>query len=534
MRNLVIFICTLTIFFQTAYAAEVKQDNVNGKIVISGQTSTEQENDYITISVNTLDAQPECVQFTQILSSKEGVYEYSYTPDMVTGEYEIRIMYKGVTSPEIIPLSFKKFDEIFDMVNDYVNVLDGDDLKNYLENNREILGINSAVYDYVCTNRINFDSVYSQIDSMTFTSLSDFINTFYNISYTAVCSLNNAGLCEVLVADISDISNLKIYDIFDGLSVTDKQKVYSLMGNCTTENLSDIQKVFARCVLMQKVSISNWTTVQEMFQNKVDDIADIDLTNFNKNSIDVSKEMAGKTYSTFEALQTALNYRKPVVQETPPSRPTGGGGGGGISVAVPSVPEKDDKVNNSTVTEQKKEIFVDLEGYGWAKESIEYLYSKKIVAGVSDGNFAPSDNVTREAFSVILARAFEFESGQTADFADVVNNSWYDKEVNALHQAGIINGVGNGFFGVGMPITRQDLCVMLYRTLKHKGYELQTDNTEFKDKEEIDEYAYEAVCALKNAGIINGFEDGTFRPKNNTTRAEMAKMISSVLKEQEK
>ena len=92
MRNLVIFICTLTIFFQTAYAAEVKQDNVNGKIVISGQTSTEQENDYITISVNTLDAQPECVQFTQILSSKEGVYEYSYTPDMVTGEYEIRIM----------------------------------------------------------------------------------------------------------------------------------------------------------------------------------------------------------------------------------------------------------------------------------------------------------------------------------------------------------------------------------------------------------------------------------------------------------
>ena len=92
-------------------------------------------------------------------------------------------------------------------------------------------------------------------------------------------------------------------------------------------------------------------------------------------------------------------------------------------------------------------------------------------------------------------------------------------------------GVDDTHFGVGQKISRQDLCVMAYRTLNACDVEIPetTEEVEFRDKTEIADYARDAVAALQKAGVINGDDDRHFNPQQTATRAEAAKIIYGVI-----
>ena len=102
-----------------------------------------------------------------------------------------------------------------------------------------------------------------------------------------------------------------------------------------------------------------------------------------------------------------------------------------------------------------------------------------------------------------------------------------------LNGAGVVNGISDDMFGIGQNITRQDMCVMLYRIGKYVGgyFDDTTEATEkFGDDSEISDYASEAVYALKAREIINGVDEYNFAPLNTATRAEAAKMIYGMIK----
>lgn len=203
----------------------------------------------------------------------------------------------------------------------------------------------------------------------------------------------------------------------------------------------------------------------------------------------------------------------------------GGGGGGSKSDYVQQTPAVEEK---PTVTTGK---FGDLGGYDWAKESIEALSDMGIINGVGANMFAPANNIKREEFAAMMVRLAKIElvQGENA-FADVNENDWFMAELNTAFANGIINGMGDGNFGAGRNITRQDMAVILLNLAKRYG--IDTSNApknEFKDYSNISDYAAEAVNFLASKGIINGSE-GNMLPQRMATRAEGAKMIYEFIK----
>lgn len=210
--------------------------------------------------------------------------------------------------------------------------------------------------------------------------------------------------------------------------------------------------------------------------------------------------------------------------------PPGGGGGGGGSVPPADTGYFGNGGGNTPQVKASsgKNHFNDVEEFEWADEAIGYLYEKKIISGTSANTFAPADNLTREQFAKVLCILKGIDGKTTEEFYDVETDVWYAPYIGALAETGLIRGIGGGAFGVGYNLSRQDLCVMLYRAFEDKIPE--GEKKTFTDSDSVSDYANEAVRALSGAGILNGFTDGTFRPQANCTRAEMAKIIYEVSK----
>lgn len=201
----------------------------------------------------------------------------------------------------------------------------------------------------------------------------------------------------------------------------------------------------------------------------------------------------------------------------------GGSGGGNVAVSggsaggiAPSAPQK---------------IFADLDEGHWAYNPIIALNKMGIINGYNDGTFKSEATITREEFAKVVVVAFGLtdNGGEYTAFADAKDN-WANEYIKIAYVNGVVNGIGNGNFGIGQKISRQDAAVMIWRAAKAKGISLgEGSEGAFADQSKIAEYAKASVGALSGAKIINGFEDGSFRPDNSITRAETAKIVYSVI-----
>ena len=175
-------------------------------------------------------------------------------------------------------------------------------------------------------------------------------------------------------------------------------------------------------------------------------------------------------------------------------------------------------------------VFTDVSKNHWAMEAIEALYKKGIVAGKGDGTFAPNTLITREEFASMVSKAFGFKTNNSRPtFDDIPNGAWYENSVYALADNDIVSGIERHIFGVGRTITRQDMAVILFRVIDGGSVERVRDYKTFADQSKISSYAIDAVNKMYEAGFVNGFEDGTFRPADGTTKAMAAYMIYSIM-----
>jgi len=172
-------------------------------------------------------------------------------------------------------------------------------------------------------------------------------------------------------------------------------------------------------------------------------------------------------------------------------------------------------------------VFTDVPPTHWANAAISELYGKGVVSGTGGGMFTPDAQVTREAFVKMSVTAFgDAYSDGVSGFADD-GGAWYSPYIKSAADTGLVTGYADGRFGVGESITRQDIAVILWRRLGQP----EAAASSFADNDEIADYAKTAVAYLASQGIINGYEDGTFRPNDNATRAAAAKIIYGVTAE---
>ena len=220
---------------------------------------------------------------------------------------------------------------------------------------------------------------------------------------------------------------------------------------------------------------------------------------------------------------------------TSPSTPGGGsgGGGGGFSAGsntgnnFPVIPSE--AGGNKNPAPPVKTLFSDLGQADWAREYIEKLSEKGIVSGFGDGLFRPNDNVTREQFVKMLVGALEkTDENATVAFFDVSSEEWYYEYIASAVKHGLVLGRGDGNFGIGDNISREDMAVMAVRA-KDFNISGEIKPVLYSDDSWISEYARYSVYILKEANVMNGMTENTFEPKLSVTRAMAAKFICSLI-----
>lgn len=202
------------------------------------------------------------------------------------------------------------------------------------------------------------------------------------------------------------------------------------------------------------------------------------------------------------------------------SGPGGSGNGSNPSSSASAEPTESNTPGKEPGTTSK---FVDIDGVkSWAGEAIDALAAEGVIDGVDDNHFDPESNVTREQFAKMIVGALGLPTGSgVTSFADVDASQWYAPYIAAAVDNGLITGYSDDWFGLGDNITREDIATILYRSL---GTE-PTAAASFVDMGSVADYAKQAVALLSELGVVNGYTDGTFGPKNLATRAEAAVMI---------
>lgn len=147
------------------------------------------------------------------------------------------------------------------------------------------------------------------------------------------------------------------------------------------------------------------------------------------------------------------------------------------------------------------------------------------LSGYEDGSFAPDSGMTRaEAAQMFYNLLLDKDVPVTAAFSDVPADAWYADAVNALASLGILQGVGEGVFAPAQPITRAEFAAV---AMRFAGSRPAGANV-FSDVGAGD-WFYGDVTSAAALGWINGYEDGSFRPGNSISRAEVAAVVNRML-----
>lgn len=177
--------------------------------------------------------------------------------------------------------------------------------------------------------------------------------------------------------------------------------------------------------------------------------------------------------------------------------------------------------------------FTDMGNWKWAQPAAEFLYAMEIVSGVSPHKFGPGQQMKRGDFTLMLCRAFGFDTGNTVSFPDVPQNSYYAWAVATAKDLGIVVGDETGKFQPEKGLLRQDAMVMLHKAMKVAGMDVPTGSYSslvgFVDRESVSPYARNAVGAMVEMGIIMGDDQKRLNPKKNLNRAEMATILHHIL-----
>lgn len=173
--------------------------------------------------------------------------------------------------------------------------------------------------------------------------------------------------------------------------------------------------------------------------------------------------------------------------------------------------------------------FSDIHHVKWAEEDIYFLANKGIINGYGNGKFGPNDKVTRGQAALMLVNTLYPKEVPTKpnEFIDLKKGSYYYDAVLVAKEKGLINGYANGTFKGDHYITRAEVAILI-----DHAFQISRGNHKVSFSDVAKEWYTESVVDLASQKIINGYNDGTFKPANHITRAEFSCLLASAIKYQ--
>jgi len=215
-------------------------------------------------------------------------------------------------------------------------------------------------------------------------------------------------------------------------------------------------------------------------------------------------------------------------------------GYGETSVRLARVKLVDSQVNSTTespnlsITLQvapRAAIFSDIEGH-WAEYAILSAERMGWIKGYPDGRFGPRDEVTRAQFTTMLSRALMLTDPTTPRVnyidADLIPD-FAREHVSRAAAAGIVQGLPDGTFAPDRLITRSEITVMIMRAARYDEKAAPSKPLDYRDANLIGDWAYPAVAAATELGLVRGVGDNRFAPQGMTTRAEAVVLIMRLI-----
>lgn len=454
-----------------------------------------------------------------------------------TGDYAIRVSFSSSGSTLSTIQSVINEEDRDAAILAINSAADADEVKDVFVNSAGArnLSLNISAYDRL--NDTSKTAVFSAVfehkstTPLTVGNLSDF-NANVFVPACALALYNQTNSVDV-INEFSDCFKLlenTYTNTTNGKISSESLKSAALGAICASDypKIADMQKAYGISVCLYAIYSAPWQSFDGIIGDNSYLFDNMQTATYNslKSKSPVALAVSGVLYSSKEAFVSAFNaaVQKQYLAEQTPSggesgrpsndRDSSVGVGGAISPQLPAFEDPG---------------FHDLAGYDWAKEAIEYLFAKGHISGVAKNTFAPQNTVKREEFIKMLVLILgKYDANAKCDFADVPIDNWSYSYVASAAVAKLVNGTGDNTFGRGTEISRQDACVLLYRALGEKTAE--GEPKEFTDESEISDYATEAVNTISAMGLVNGMEDGSFKPTNVMTRAEAAKLLYELCK----
>ena len=176
--------------------------------------------------------------------------------------------------------------------------------------------------------------------------------------------------------------------------------------------------------------------------------------------------------------------------------------------------------------------FTDVSWDHWAYSAVKRVYTRSLMVGVSDTSFAPGQALSRAMLASVLYR-LAGEPAVTAEnpFTDVPADRWYTDAVIWAAENGIVVGCGDGTFRPNAPATRAQTAVMLYAYANFAGRNTsqRADLSAFADAADVPSWALAEMQWANAAQLILGRDGKLLAPNAETTRAEIASILSTFI-----
>ena len=184
---------------------------------------------------------------------------------------------------------------------------------------------------------------------------------------------------------------------------------------------------------------------------------------------------------------------------------------------------------HSHATVDVSDIFIDVAPNAWYKDAVQYAYDHGLMTGVSDTEFAPEATTTRAMIVSILARLENVTTAEAAGFADVDDNDWYATAVNWAANVGVVNGYEDNTFRPNTAITREQLAAILMNYAVYKGQDVSARASLDNYTDQPSTWAQETMQWAVAEGLISGVTNDQLQPQGNATRAQVAAILQRFL-----
>lgn len=559
-----LLLLALSFYFGTnVIALDADVDRSNGTIYISGNTAPLVRVTLLVLKegytaedmegISPKDFMNAVDYMDETISNEAGNFSFAYFAQE-TDKYArfIAIVNESGRMGAITELEFSYFTDssVTSIANEIIDCTSAEELQALLTDEAiDILEAETVFYTKLSDTQL--DTVYETLAALTEGDVEVLRNTFFEATLLAYAN--------------SITSKEEIFSLFTQLDAIDKMEevcgfslalqLYADLENNKGEvadrilkhlplsSVGQLHTVSLEAFVLTAIKSYRYTYTKDILTD-YNAVLGLDMSRLTaSNETEVLKGLAGKDFSDIDSVQKAFaqltssggSSDKTSSNESYSNRGSSSGGNrpggsfgaptGGVTEIVTSPASPTPKPSDEPAA------YCDLAEDHFAYEAILALAEKNILAGYPDGSFQPEKTVTRAEFIKMLIAAFPMEAidNVSESFTDLKQTDWYYSYVTVALSNGIVYGISDSEIGAELPVSREDVCVMLDRTLQKLEVAVPNQiEIQFDDAEQISDYAKKSVKTFAEAGIVSG--TGTrFEPKNSATRAECAKIIYQVL-----